>query len=79
MLAPSLSHVDPLRTNAVSGCCNALAPFSGLLDHLVGERQQRRRHFDLEQACSMQIYDELKLSRAVHWPVRGPSFGGVVR
>ena len=26
---------DPLQTNAVSGCCDALAPFGGLLDSLV--------------------------------------------
>jgi hypothetical protein len=25
------------------------------LDHLVGQREQRRRHFDIDRACGLQI------------------------
>src|SRR6266536_2736825 len=65
-----------------SGRCPLLGPdfhrldrtslrLAHLLDHLVGAREQRRRHFNAERFCSGQVKDEIELGglldREVAW------------
>jgi hypothetical protein len=38
----------------------------GLFDHLVGKREQRRRHFEAENLGSFEIDDEFVLGRCLH-------------
>src|SRR5437870_595362 len=60
---PSISAVAPLWTNAVTGCCNALAPFCGLLDHLIGADEHRERDGEAKCLCSFEVYHELVFRR----------------
>jgi hypothetical protein len=39
---------------------------SNLLDHLVGEGDERRRHREAEHFCSPQVDDEIELDRCLH-------------
>ena len=43
----------------------------GLLDHLVGARQQKRRNFDVLRLRGLQIDDELEFVRRLHRQVGG--------
>ena len=54
------SHFVPL---AVVSRCSYMKP--KLLDHLVGERKQCRRHGEVEQPRRLQIDDELELSESL--------------
>jgi hypothetical protein len=41
------------------------------LDHLVGDREQVRRHIEAEQLCRSEIDDEIKLGRSLHRQIAG--------
>jgi hypothetical protein len=40
-------------------------------DHLVGAGEERRRHFDAERLCCLEIDDKLVLGRCLHRQVGG--------
>ena len=42
-----------------------------LLDHLVGEREQRRRDFEAERLRSLEIDHQLEFARLYHGQVGG--------
>jgi hypothetical protein len=42
-----------------------------LIDHLVGDSEQRRRHFNAEQPCGAKVDDELELGRLYDRQVGG--------
>src|SRR5580700_5369528 len=43
-----------------------------LLDHLVGGREQRRRHVDAKRLGGLEVNDQLELSRLHDWQVGRP-------
>jgi hypothetical protein len=43
-----------------------------LLDHFIGEREQRWRHFKAERVGSFKINDQFELRRLLNWQVGGP-------
>ena len=59
---------DPKRKWSVHRSSRGLA--DGLLDHLVGEREQRRRHSDAEHPGGLGIDDELALGLLYNRQVR---------
>ena len=40
-----------------------------LFDHLVGERKQRRRHFEAERLSGLEVNDELEFGGLHDWKV----------
>jgi len=52
-------HGSPVPQAAVSNRSKA----TSLFDHLVGEREQRRRHGEAERLGGFEVDDEIKLGR----------------
>ena len=61
MLDLRLSQSDPVQTNVVPGCCNALAPFGGLFDHLIGAQRKRLRDVEPDRLGGLEVDDQLEL------------------
>src|SRR6516165_8417092 len=40
-----------------------------LFNHLVGARQQRRRHVEAKCLCSYQVYDEIEFGWLLNWEI----------
>src|SRR3981189_1370382 len=54
-----LQHYLPTRDS----CAAAIA---SLFDHLVGAREQHRRHVDADRLCGLKIDDELEFCRLLN-------------
>jgi hypothetical protein len=55
------------------GCQSVLPQKTGrLLDHLVGDGEQRWRHVEAERICGLQVDDQLEFSRLLDWKRSSP-------
>ena len=58
-------------TNRILGLPGAIPIEGGLLDHLIGADQERRRNGEAQQFCSLAVDDQLKLRRLLDRQVGG--------
>jgi len=61
---------DPKRASRWLSICTATNAWTRLLDHLVGKREQRRRHVDAKRLGGLEVNDQLELSRLHNRQVR---------
>src|SRR5262249_38040402 len=65
-LTPSQPSIAPINPNRTARCTARLS-----LDHLVGAREQRRRHFEAERPGGLGVDDQFELTRLHDRQVRG--------
>src|SRR6266550_1956296 len=46
-------------------------PKVALIDHLVGDREQRRRHVEAEGSCGLEVDEQFEPGRKLHRQVAG--------
>jgi hypothetical protein len=63
--ADIVQHGGNVRFVPGPDSCGAASSF--LFDHLVSAQQGRGRHRDAERLGSLEIDDQLELSRLLHW------------